>query len=117
MIVKLSSDLAQRCCENRPEKFDDNCQQDYLKSEDPNGTIELDSGKPFPSQRSECLACALIIHANRKDSAALIVAQVLGFAVPMGFTVLYSNRSKANGDELRRQAESGGQAQAQTESP
>jgi hypothetical protein len=62
-----------------------------------------------------CLACALIVHANRKDSAALIVAQVLGFAVPMGFTVLYSNRAK--GEELARAAESGGQAQAQAETP
>lgn len=56
-----------------------------------------------------CLACALIVHANPKDSAALIVAQVLGFAVPMGFTVLYSNRAKAKGEALARQAEAGGQ--------
>jgi nitrate reductase gamma subunit len=61
-----------------------------------------------------CLACALIVHANAKDSAALIVAQVLGFAVPMGFTVLYSNRATAKGEELRRHAEAGGQAQTET---
>jgi hypothetical protein len=56
-----------------------------------------------------CLACSLIINANAKDSAALIVAQVLGFAVPMGFTVFYSNRAKAKGEALASQAESGGQ--------
>lgn len=61
-----------------------------------------------------CLACALIVHANPKDSTALIVAQVLGFAVPVGFTVLYSNRAKAKGEELARQAKTGGQAQIET---
>ena len=60
-----------------------------------------------------CLACALIVHANPKDSPALIVAQVLGFAVPMGFTVLYSNRAKAKGNALARQAEAGVQAQTE----
>jgi hypothetical protein len=61
-----------------------------------------------------CLACALIVHTNPKDSTALIVAQVLGFAVPMGFTVLYSNRAKAKGEALTRQAEREGQVQSET---
>ena len=43
------------------------------------------------------------------------MAQVLGFAVPMGFTVLYGNRAKAQGEALARQAEAAGLAQAQTE--
>jgi hypothetical protein len=61
-----------------------------------------------------CLACALIVHASPEDSAALIAAQVLGFAVPMGFTVLYSNRARAKGEALARQAEVRGQAETET---
>lgn len=61
-----------------------------------------------------CLACALIVAANRKDSLALIVAQVLGFAVPMCFTMVYGNRAKAKGEVLARQADTGLQAQTGT---
>jgi hypothetical protein len=57
-----------------------------------------------------CVACAVIVHANPKDTTALIVAQILGFAIPMGFTVLYSNRAKAKGEELVRQAEAESEA-------
>jgi hypothetical protein len=60
-----------------------------------------------------CLACALIVHTNHKDSTALTVAQVLGFAIPMGFTVVYSNRAKAKGEALARQAEAGEKAQTE----
>ena len=57
-----------------------------------------------------CVACALIVHASPKDTAALIVAQILGFAIPMGFTVQYSNRAKAKGEELVRQAKAESEA-------